>query len=72
VPGAVYRGALAAKVARMAMSALFATLTAALAAVSVYAFASGTGAPHLLIGVAAGAVALWLASVARAAFRRRK
>ena len=72
MPGAVYRGAPAAKVARMAMTALFATLAAALAAVSVYAFASGTGAPHLLIGVAAAAVALWLASVARAAFRRRK
>jgi hypothetical protein len=56
----------------MAMTALFGALTAALAAVSVYAFASGTGAPHLLVGVAAGAVALWLASLARAAFRRRK
>ena len=54
------------------MTALFAVLAAALAAVSVYAFASGTGAPHLLVGVAAAAVALWLASVARAAFRRRK
>ena len=56
----------------MPMIALFATLTAALAAVSVYAFASGTGVPHLLVGVAAAALALWLASLARAAFRRRK
>ncbi|HUZ14664.1 MAG TPA: hypothetical protein VMU72_00620 [Gaiellaceae bacterium] len=56
----------------MAMTALFAVLTAALAAVSAYAFASGTGAPHLLVGAAAAAVALWLASVSRAAFRRRR
>ena len=56
----------------MAMTVLFATLTAALTAVSVYAFTSGTGAPHLLVGVAAAAVALWLASVAHAAFRRKK
>ena len=70
--GAVYRDAGAAKVARMAMTALFAALTAALAAVSVYAFVSGTGTRHLLIGFAAAALALWLASLARAAFRRRK
>ena len=68
----VYRDDFPAKVARMAMTALFATLTAALAAVSVYAFASGTGAPHLLIGAAAAAVALWLASLARAAFHRKR
>jgi len=55
----------------MAMTALFGVLAAALAAVSAYAFASGTAAPHLLIGTAAAAVALWLATVARAAFRRR-
>ncbi len=56
----------------MAMTALFATLAAALGAVSAYAFASGTSAPHLLVGTAAAAVAFWLASLARAAFRRRK
>jgi hypothetical protein len=56
----------------MAMTALFAVLAVALAAVSAYAFASGTSAPHFLIGAAAAAVALWLASLARAAFRRRK
>jgi len=56
----------------MAMTALFAVLTAALAAVSAYAFASGTAAPHLVVGAASGAVALWLASLSRAAFRRRK
>jgi hypothetical protein len=56
----------------MGMTALFAILATALAAVSAYAFASGTSAPHLLVGAAAAAVALWLASLARAAFRRRK
>jgi hypothetical protein len=54
----------------MAMTALFATLAAALAAVSAYAFASGSSTPHLLIGAAAAVVAFWLASVARAALRR--
>jgi hypothetical protein len=56
----------------MAMTALFSVLAAALAAVSVYAFASGTSASHLLVGAAAAAVALWLASLARSAFRRRR
>jgi hypothetical protein len=54
------------------MTALFAVLAAALAAVSAYAFTSGTSAPHLLVGAAAAAVALWLASLARAAFRRKR
>ena len=56
----------------MGMTTLFAVLAAALAAVSAYGFASGTGAPHLLVGGAAAAVAFWLASVSRSAFRRRK
>ena len=56
----------------MAMTALFAALAAALAAVSAYAFASGTAAPHLLVGFAAAALALWLASLSRAAFLRRR
>ncbi len=56
----------------MGMSGLFAVLAAALAAVSAYAFASGTGAPHILVGAAAAAVALWLAGLSRAAFRRRR
>jgi hypothetical protein len=56
----------------MGMTALFATLAAALAAVSAYAFASGTSAPHLLVGGSAAALALWLASLARAAFRRTR
>jgi hypothetical protein len=56
----------------MAMTVLFAVLATALAAVSAYAFISGTSAPHLLIGAAAAVVAFWLASLARAAFRRRR
>jgi len=72
VPGAVYRAGFRVYGRGMAMTALFAVLAVALAAVSAYAFASGTSAPHFLIGAAAAAVALWLASLARAAFRRRK
>jgi hypothetical protein len=56
----------------MAMTALFGVLAASLAAVSIYAFASGTGAAHILTGAAAAAVAIWLASLSRAAFRRHK
>ncbi|HEY2354719.1 MAG TPA: hypothetical protein VGH79_07475 [Gaiellaceae bacterium] len=56
----------------MAMTALFSVLAAALAGVAAYAFSSGSGAPHLLIGIAAAAVAVWLLSLARAAFRRRR
>jgi hypothetical protein len=57
--------------AHMAMTALFAVLAAALAAVGAYALSGGTSARHLLIGVAALAVAAWLATLAYAAFRRR-
>ena len=69
---AVYRATSRVYGRGMGMTALFAVLAGALAAVSVYAFASGTGAPHILVGIAAAAVALWLASVSRAAFRRRR
>ena len=72
MPAPVYPAACGVYRRGMAMTALFAVLAVALAAVSVYAFASGTGAPHLLVGVAAAAVAFWLASVSHAAFRRRK
>src|SRR5579859_1087325 len=72
VPAPVYRDGFRVYGRGMAMTGLFAVLAAALAAVSAYAFASGTGAPHLLVGAAAAAVALWLASVSRAAFRRRR
>ena len=72
MPGAVYPDGFGIYRRGMAMTALFSVLAAALAAVSAYAFASGTGAPHLLIGFAAAEVALWLATVSRAEFRRRK
>jgi hypothetical protein len=55
----------------MAMTALFAVLATALAAVGAYALSGGTSPRHLLVGLAALAVAGWLASLARAAFRRR-
>lgn len=59
------------KVARVAMTLLFSVLAAGLAAVAAYALSGGTSAPHLLVGLAALAVAAWLATLAHAAFRRR-
>ena len=56
----------------MAMTALFSVLAAALAAVAGYALSGGIDARHLLVGIAAAAVSAWLATVARAAFRRRR
>ena len=44
------------------MGMLFAVLAAALAAVAIYAFAGGDSARHLVVGVAAAAVAAWLAT----------
>jgi hypothetical protein len=54
-----------------ALTALFAVLATALAAVAVYAFAGGESAARILVGVAAAAVAGWLATLSAAAFRRR-
>ncbi len=54
------------------MTALFSVLAAALAAIAAYALSGGTSAAHLLVGIAALAVAAWLATVAHAAFRRRR
>jgi hypothetical protein len=51
---------------------LFACLAAALAAVAAYAFAGGDNPRRLVIGVAAVAVAAWLATLSASAFRRRK
>jgi hypothetical protein len=51
---------------------LFAVLATALTAVSVYAFAGGNSGRRLLVGVAAAAVAVWLASLSASAFRRRR
>jgi hypothetical protein len=53
------------------MTVLFAALAAALAAVAIYALAGGTSARHIVVGVAALAVAAWLGSLSRAAFARR-
>jgi hypothetical protein len=54
-----------------ALTVLFAALATALAAVAVYAFAGGESAGRILVGVAAAAVAGWLATLSAAAFRRR-
>jgi hypothetical protein len=55
-----------------ALTALFAILAAGLAAVSAYAFVGGDTASRLLVGIAAAAVAVWLATLSAAAFRRRR
>jgi hypothetical protein len=55
-----------------ALTALFAALAAALAAVSAYALSGGESARRLLVGIAAAAVAAWLATLSAAAFRRRR
>jgi hypothetical protein len=51
---------------------LFAVLAGALTAVAIYAFSGGSSARHLVVGVAAGAVAAWLATLSASAFRRRR
>jgi hypothetical protein len=58
-------------VQRHALGMLFAGLAAALTAVAAYAFAGGGDAGRLVIGVAALAVAAWLATLSASAFRRR-
>jgi hypothetical protein len=55
-----------------ALSLLFATLAAAIGAVSAYAFAGGASASRLLVGFAAAAIAAWLATLSASAFRRRR
>jgi uncharacterized integral membrane protein len=54
-----------------ALTVLFAVLASALAAVAAYAFSGGDSARRLVIGVAAAAVAGWLATLSASAFRRR-
>ncbi len=56
----------------MAMTTLFGVLAGALAGVAIYALSGGTGGRHLVVGLAAAAVAAWLATLSRAAFRRRR
>jgi hypothetical protein len=53
-----------------ALSALFALLAAALAAVAIDAFAAGDGTRRIVVGLAAAAVAAWLATLSAGAFRR--
>jgi len=48
---------------------LFAGLAAALAAIAGYAFAGGDNPRRLVVGVAALAVAAWLATLSASAFR---
>jgi hypothetical protein len=59
-------------VQRHALGLLFAVLAAALTAVAVYAFAGGASARRLVVGLAAAAVAVWLATLSASAFRRRR
>ena len=56
---------------RRALGVLFAVLAAVLAAVAGYAIAGGEDAGRIVVGVAAAAVAAWLATLSASAFRRR-
>jgi hypothetical protein len=58
-------------VQRRALGILFAGLAVVLAAVAAYAFAGGANAGRLVVGIAALAVAAWLATVSASALRRR-
>jgi hypothetical protein len=55
-----------------ALTALFAILAAALAAVAGYAFAGAGSTGRLVIGLAAAAVAAWLATLSASAYRRAR
>ena len=57
---------------RHALGILFAILAAALTAIAAYALAGGDSGRQLIIGIAALAVAAWLASLSAGAFRRRR
>ena len=57
---------------RHALGMLFAVLAAALSAVAAYAFAGGDNPRRLLVGAAAAAVAVWLATLSASAFRRHR
>jgi hypothetical protein len=58
-------------VQRRALGILFALLAAALASVSAYAFAGADNVGRIVVGVAALAVAAWLATLSASAFRGR-
>ena len=55
---------------RHALGILFAVLATAIAAVSAYAFAGAGNGRRVVVGLAAAAVAAWLASLSVSAFRR--
>jgi hypothetical protein len=57
-------------VQRRALGLLFAGLAAALAAVAGYALAGAEHTRRLVVGLAAVAVAAWLATLSASAFRR--
>jgi len=57
-------------VQRHALGLLFAALATAIAAVATYALAGGGDTRRLVVGLAAAAVALWLATLSASAFRR--
>ena len=57
---------------RRALGILFAVLASALIAVAAYAFSGDASAGRLIVGIAAVAVAAWLATLSASAFRRRK
>jgi hypothetical protein len=59
-------------VQRRALGLLFAGLAAALAAVAAYALAGADNTRRFVIGLAAVAVAAWLATLSLSAFRRRR
>jgi hypothetical protein len=59
-------------VQRHALGMLFAGLAAAIAAIAAYAFAGADNPRRVVIGVAALAVAAWLATLSVSAFRRRR
>jgi hypothetical protein len=59
-------------VQRHALTILFAMLAAALATVSAYALSGGASARRLVVGIAALAVAAWLAALSASAFRRSR
>jgi hypothetical protein len=59
-------------VQRHALGILFAVLAAALTAIAAYAFAGGDRGRNLIIGLAALAIAAWLATLSASAFRRKR
>jgi hypothetical protein len=59
-------------VQRHALGILFFFLAAALAAIAALALAGGDSGRRLVIGIAAIAVAAWLATLSASAFRHRR